>query len=973
MFAILMDLIPATGVYPPASMALEASETEYYGRSDAATVIKNLNYTDISGRGLWSEEAVYYSGALGIVSGTSPGRFGRTDPLTKEEAIAIAYRAAGKEAEAKQLGEEVNNGRTEGKKTDPMEVLYDGFLQLAAKEGLITDGDLEDALEAEQNLLTGESFRRKGNATRQEMAYWLAMALDIQPVYQNQAVLNYIDWKTISPEKLPYLEAVLRYGIMNGSAGRINPTSNVTREQAAQIVKNAEDSVLAANGYSRITGTIEDINTVRDNTGSSSISAGRIYIRNADGKLAVIHTSAQVQGASGARNEQTGNLADEKAMDLVVYKNGKIGNSSLLEKGDRLQYIADEENTVRFVNVISNVKDTKYLVVEIDSVDSSGLKINVTELFETDYPDLKNISGDISFSDGLKGKSIYRVSASAQVYINGEKSLLKNVSENAAAILTIGSDNIVRGIKCIDIGINSEAMRVVRGIVEENNPGLGYITLYNEDGSGTSPQNRLVLRTYNYADQNKTEILRNHKPVKADSIQPGDTVYIKLDEDGNIASLSAVDNYTVKYGKILSKLPDELVVEYEDGTQQVLSVGKDVIVIQDGQLVGFDALRDGDRVRLLLNENSNSTDLKEITIEGDEHYISRIYKGKITKIDEMTGRITVMGLQAFNRGNWERTETKGFTTIPMADSFSIYSGDTVLDIETANRLMNSNEAYIAVEKSYGGIEKAVVVSYKNSRDTTAPVKSDIITRVISGSGSFLIARGNQKVNYNAGSIVVKYGRLVSGNSLSNNDEAYLALERDYSSGAYYASVVQVDEPQNSNGFVLYRGRIKAINEEKDFTVESFSLFQGTQWYYFNTPKTFNITMGTRILIDNGVLNVRDFTGYGEENYLNRTVYILADDTDAVLVSTAPYGSSNLKGTVYRKNGQTLELRNAKVYNPSTYMWDDIGYATINVLENTVIIKNGKSSSYSEIGKGTEVRILKSNNSASGDGYVIFVE
>lgn len=950
---------------PGISEAAEAIEAEYYGSAEAGTLISSLNYTDVARSTGSSKEAVYRTGALGIVKGPSGKQFGRTAPVTKAEAVAIAYRAAGREAEAQQLGTALNNSRSAAnRKTDPREVLYDGFLQLAANEGLITAGDLADAFNTDQQSLPDGSFKRNGAAQRREMAYWLALALSIPPVYQQQEILKYTDWRSTGPDELPYMEAVLREGIMSGSAGRLNPVGAVTREQAAQIIENAESGVLAANGYIKNTGTVESIETVRNYAGNTAVSARKITVRNADGRAAAIYASAPAAGASG-----TGGVKE-----LVVYKNGALGDSSLLEKGDRLEYIADVSNTVKYVDVISNTKDSRYIAVEVNSVDSANLQIDVTELFELDYPDLKSITGDTSFSDGTKGRTVYRVSASAPVFINGEKSQLGNVTGDATAILTIGGGNIVNEIQCVDIGINSKALKIVRGIVEENNPSLGYITLYNEDGSGTSASGRMALRTYNYADPNGIEILRNHKQLKsADSIQAGDTAYIKLDDDGGIASISAVDNYTVKYGRILSHMSGEIAVEYEDGSQQVLPAGNNVIVIKDKLLAGLKVLKDGDRVRLLLNENGSSTDLKEITIEDSGHYISNIYKGKITKIDEMSQRITVLGLQSFNKGRWERTDTKGFTTIPTAENLGIYSGDTVLDAETADRLLYSNEAYIAVEKGYGGEEEAVLLSYRNSEDTAAPTRSDKLTDVITGSDSFLLARENRRVNFTEGSIVVKYGRLVSGNSLANDDTAYLALDRDYEGGDYYASVIQVDEPQNASGLVLYRGRISDINEEQDFTLESFSQLKGTDWAYANTPKTFNITMSTRVLIDAGVLNVREFTGYGDESYIKRTVYVLADGTDAVLVSTAPFGSDSLKGTVYRKDRQTLELRNVRVYNPSTFLWDDGKYATINVLENSIIIKDGKTAGYQEISKGTAVRVLKNGTGTTGDGYILFIE
>ena len=958
------------------SMAAEVPEVVYYGDIGAAAVLGNLGYVDVAGVNVWSREAIYETGALGIVKGfdSTNKRFGRTVPLTKEEAMAIVYRAAGREDEAQLLGVAINNARAAAsKKTDPLAVWYDGVLQLAANEGLISARDLADAFNADQTTLTTDSFKRKGSAQRQEIAFWLARTLNIQPVGQQQELLNYTDWRSTDPDKLGYMEAILQQGIMTGSGGRINPKQSITREQGAQVVKNAESTVLEALKYVKNSGTVDNITITKDYTGSIAVSGKNVTIRNNDGKNASILTSIPAGTSSGAKNENVGTPSTSQKRELVVYKNGTIGNSNLLKTGDRLQYITDSTNTVKYINVISNVDDVRYIAAQINNVDRENLLMNVTQLFKMDFPDLKSITGDVSFSGSLNEITSYRIAAGATISVNGVKAALTEVTDDATAILTIGSNNIIKEIQCVDLGINSEARRIVRGIVEENNPDLGYLTLYNENGSGVVSGNAAVLRTYNYVDQNKTAIYRNHKAVKADSIQTGDTAYIKLDNDGNIASVSSVDNYTVKYARVVSKLPAEIAVEFEDGTQQLLATGNNIIVVRDKLLVGLKALKDGDRVKLLLNDNGKTTDLKEITIEGDEHFISNIYKGTITKIDDMSDKITVMGLQVFNKGNWERTDRKGVTTIPLADSFNIYSTETVLDIENANKLLYSNEAYIAVEKSYGGEEEAVLLSYRNSLDTQVPTSSDSIAGVISGSGSFMLSRDNQKVNYFTSSIVVKYGRLVSGNSLTDNDKAYLSLNRDYSSGNYYASVVKVDEPQNANGLTIYRGRISAINDEKDFTIESFSQLQGTQWNYYNTPKTFNMTFGTRMLNDEGVLNVRDFKGYGEDNYLKRTVYVVADGTNAVLVSTAPYGISNIKGTVYATDGTKLELHNVQSYSPATYTWVSGANASIGVLDNSIIIKNSKIINAADIENGATVRVMKKDTGSTGEAYIIFVE
>lgn len=481
----------------------------------------------------------------------------------------------------------------------------------------------------------------------------------------------------------------------------------------------------------------------------------------------------------------------------------------------------------------------------------------------------------------------------------------------------------------------------------------------------------MTLRIYNYLDQGKVEVFRNHEPADIDSVQAGDTVYLRLDSDGYIVSVSAVDNYSVRYARVISKLPARIIVEYDDGSQQILETGDDIIVIKDRRLAGLAALRDGDRVRLLLNETPRSTELKEITIEGDDYYINNIYKGKFDKIDRISDKITVIGMQVFRKGRWELVDRKGASILPLSDSFRIYLKDTPVSVNDANRLLYQNEAYIAVERTYGGIEKVVMITARSDFDKEES-STDTVSELIPGSSSFKTANENRTVRFNDGSIIVKYGRLVTGNSLSHNDKVYMALNRDYTSGNFYAAVVNVEEPP-ANMLTIYRGRIRDINPSRDFTVESFSQLQGIEWEYYNTPKTFNITFDTRILTEEGVLNVREFVGYGETSFINDVVYVVADGIDAVLVSTAPFGTVNVRGTVYSADDSTISIRRASAYNPSTNKWENIADVTANILSNTIVIENGRLIDPSSIRNGDVVRIIKRDSSAGGDAYIIIVE
>ena len=50
----------------------------------------------------------------------------------------------------------------------------------------------------------------------------------------------------------------------------------------------------------------------------------------------------------------------------------------------------------------------------------------------------------------------------------------------------------------------------------------------------------------------------------------------------------------------------------------------------------------------------------------------------------------------------ELVDRKGASILPLSDSFRIYLKDTPVSVNDANRLLYQNEAYIAVERTYGG-------------------------------------------------------------------------------------------------------------------------------------------------------------------------------------------------------------------------------------------------------------------------------
>lgn len=963
----------------------ETPEAVYNGIGNASVMINNMDFNDVKNSDTWAKQAIYESSGLDIMKGYGNRQFGRLNTITKEQAIAIAYRMAGREAEAQKLGETLDNARKAGnKKTDALSLWSDGYLQLAANEGLISAQDLKDAFTQDQTTLTDPSFHRDAPAQRQEMAFWAAKTLKLQPAYGQQKTFNsYNDWKLADPLKVPYIESILQNSIMNGDGkGNFSPTKSVTREQVAQIVKNVEGLILPIMKYEKKTGTIEGISSTGDLSQGENINRDTYNVRNSNGKLDQIITETLNNPSSPNNNELSGKQLPELEKNLVVYKNGQVGNKDLLKAGDKIDYIVGPDKTVKFVNVVSSTDDTKYIEAQINSIDSANSMINVKELFGLTSNDLNSA---VSFDIGTpKDNTTYRYSNDVLVSINNEKSDIKQIDPGMNMILTIRGNTVteIKNAEYKDQG-------VVKGVVEDNNPQLGYITLYNESGSGTSPdmqQQLAVVRTYGYTNPGDIEILKNHEKAKIEDIEPGDTAFLKIDSDGNLTQISAVDNYMPKYGRVISVKPKILTVQYDDGSQQVLDVDDNALVIADKKLVGYNSIKDGDRVKLQLDITNKFTKIKEITIEGDEHLITNIYKGTINYIDQTSDGLVIQDLMILNNGQWKRTDQKGVTSdIKLADDYNIYAGNKKINIIKVNNSLKNNEAYVAVEKDYGGNERAVLVAFRNEDDTET-LLDDSIASSVPGAGEMSLSKNFDNVKYNDSTIVIKDNRLVTGNSIAEGNTAYIVANRSSNDGETYAGIVQIGDRPTSSSIQIYRGRIQLINDSKDFTVESFSQLNDLKWDYANTPKTFKLVSGTRILDDSGVVGQRNFLTYGTSSYKGKTVYVLSNGVNADLISTVSYGVYNVRGEIQDITGMTIgsagtvlqeptgfTIRNTTTYDLDNYNWADSADMTLNILKNSIILKNNKIAKPSDLKKGDKVRVIRKDGSATGDAYIVMVE
>lgn len=293
-----------------------SGSTMYNGVNNATATFKNMSYNDIDSS--FAKGDIMRMTALSVVRGNGSGLYYPKNKLKREEALAMILRLMGKEKDV-QVAQNSASGGVPGAAGTTSSGTVDSWAQ-----GVITVAKNAGLLSKQEQSL---DFRK--NATRQEIANWIAKGINLVPVYGKDAqyVYSYKDSSLFDADKLPYIEATIESSIMSGyNNGYFGPNDSITREQMAAVLSRAFNVSYTMMGYTKDMGYVESIQ-------KDSVNGGTRYtydIKNDSGQdVALV-----------SENSSNGNY------DFAVLKNGMAGLSSLLSNGDRLTYYTNGNNVI---------------------------------------------------------------------------------------------------------------------------------------------------------------------------------------------------------------------------------------------------------------------------------------------------------------------------------------------------------------------------------------------------------------------------------------------------------------------------------------------------------------------------------------------------------------------------------------------------------------------------------------------------
>ena len=938
------------------------------GTQNASSVLTNMNFTDVRASNTWAKSAIYESAALELMKGSSKV-FGINNNLTVEQALAVAYNAVGREAEAQKAAETLDLARAANARLYPAPKMWsDGYIQLAYNDGLISFQDYTDAISANQATLSPTSFNRAAFATREQTAEYMAKLLGLTPINSQTKIFNsYNDWSSADPHIIPYIEAILQNRIMSDDGkGNFKPKGYVTRAEMAQILVNAEPLIFRKLGIQKMKGAVESVTLNQDLSTGNKINSYVINIRNSNGDL---HQLSSVEVMDNAvRNEQTGSIQN-LTVSSVVNRNNSLGLAGSLKAGEQINYFINANNEAPYIQVISPGTDVRYYLGKVASTDPTKKQISFSSYLELPFSDMRLADNKtLSKIQPTDAVTLYSVSNAVRVYSDSDQGGIDMIKTDTLYVISV-KNGVVDTLTKTAMGLMEEA-GLVSGVVKEVNPSLGYITLYFSDGSGAAPgtsDSLTELRTFSYVYD--VPMIRDGKSASFEDITPGDYAFIKLDEDGYIAKLGAQSHYNPLYGSVYLKGPANLVLKLDDGTYRTIPVSKNVPVYRDDKPSSWDDIKEGDHVKILVQTNGENTSVAGIDLEKDSKPISAVYRGDVEYYDDLNNALALSRVQEFVNGRWEETPFIGVKTF-------IYNRD--YKDRPTGRI--SGKAYIAVKQDVDGSDKIVIAAIRAMPQYETTFSDNLVA--LSNTLHILELEGNSSsIGFDSGTIAIKDGRLVDMAALDVSDPVMISADKPVGANTLVSQVVVSNTENGNGGLTVYRGRIKTVDPLKTFTVESFAELTGTSWTFSNTPKTFDMDLSaTRLLEDDGIGNMRGF----DSTYVNKSVYIVTDGSKALMISTAPYADTLDRGRVsgltggtadttgaYTTNPTGLSLKEAMHFDITHYLWESAPNLNVNVPSDAIVLKDGKVTDITAIRAGDYVRIV--GNSASHDGIIIIAE
>jgi len=926
---------------------------EYVGKKEAISISETIQFDDVDPN-YWASEPIARAGALSIIKGFS-NYYRPYENVRHDEAIIMITRGLGLENTVLENAEEIREAYSE----DVVEEVWSlGYMVLAEEMEVITGEELSGLLDKEQE---NAAFKRDDFATREQVFVWLVDYIDkvqkglLEDPNGYNKIFEYDDWKEIEESNYRKIEKALINNVVAGFDNKIDPKGLITRSEMAQLMKNITERYPSLLSIETIRGGIYNIETIITKDEVKKI-------------VTVVNEKGEYDTLVYIKEKPT------VEYDFVVYKDGQAKNMDALEKGDEIDYIIQGDN-ILYVNS-KGITEHKQVgkLLEFKDLDPSKISIRDEdgEVFEYYLADYLHRNGtEIKFGDEFITLDKLPISKNIEITVKG------------MAIINIekAKDDVL--------------YEQIRGVVLDNSPDFGYITIMGFDGIEITTKyekNKITVEKQKYTDiEDEIGYIDEMFPgfeyderdATIDEVENGDVVYMQI-VGGKVSKVSAKTNYKAKYVlvKSISESADgiKILAENEDGSYMNIEIESDTFTTKNNRIFNSRNIELGDYLKLLVNEvvlepGNVYREVKEVVVDTNNKLIKNLYRGDLAFINALQGEIIIKDVESLSKIGWgEYNNSISFNFED--EEIKYYSNGKRISKDYVEKYFKNYDGvvYIATEQFYDD-EKIKKITFRNEREYDLETDNVIYT---DGLGNIKLGYKEELINTDEGTIVRRYGRLVDNVNILDTDYAKIVMNGSR------AAIIDIFGEASIKNIGIYRGRLKSIEKNRKFTLDSFSSLDGMFWDYSTVDKQFEFDRNTVIYdADAKIVDKDKFIDYTEDSKVKKIYTIAAIGNKAIVLSEGTFTKEGVKGEVYEISGSTIGIKDSYVYVPSIKKWEEVSIKnpTINmeIAKNAIYVKNNKVVDMSEIQKGDKIRIMTDVNyktKASSDtikGYIILVE
>lgn len=582
-------------------------------------------FTDISNH--WAESYIERVAKNGLVSGYDDKTFKPDNNVTVLEALVMLSRLYDIDEDIKdEVIEKYELALEEMANTRYYEWSFE-YLSVIIELGVVSENGIKDM------------FSKKTifqDATREEIAVLLTKAMMLGDEAQSLKVytLPFNDAEKISTAARPYIYVMYDKEILQGDSKKnINPTNKITRAEISTVLDKAFRYVEKNDVYPDF-----------DDYVPTTVSEGFITkLATEKGEDYIyINNSKNVESIVKINN------------DTEIYINGRVKKFSDLKK-DML--------------VKCKVDENKY-AVKIEADSTKEIVRGTINIVAYSSP------ASVTINNKDKDKIKYDVPSSAEVYLDGKETELRNLKKNDEITLFLDNNkvyqiNAVSRIKYYDgtisaIDYSSYPIRVSVKTAEE------------------------VIKTFELSSD--VEVTRNDKESSFDRVRVGDEVTVTTEYDDmikiNTVAKEAEMSGTIK--EIIIGTTNKIKIADKNGDIEQYTVSNSVVVTMGNKNASINDLRVG------YNVNINTSGGEIVTIEASELQTVINFSGKAIFINRDDKIIMMQNLNSSGQTELIYLKVTNNTRIINISGDTRYLKDITEGQYISSTAVSQNGEYVAV-------------------------------------------------------------------------------------------------------------------------------------------------------------------------------------------------------------------------------------------------------------------------------------